>query len=273
MPKKLLPLVIIVFTLCLAPMLAQAANGPYLRFSTQANYVTVNWEPVDGASSYKIEYGKSDVEGFEHTESLGDKREHGFYLDQDSRSVKVAVSAYDADGNLLAVSSLEKVELPQGSVQGYFFLEISGQYGTDSMAFQTSDAGIWVSIYDQLQDGAYKVYGVGDAQYIIHYNHPSGQCSYTLTQSGNSYVTGTMAPNSGKVTFTVKEVYESPVKADGSCFGMGVPDSENVPWEVSRDFANMPLKKGSMNVGPNYNMHKYEAAIYNLQLDGCPSCQ
>ena len=256
--------------LMVQPGLAEV-SGPNLRFSTQGDQVTVSWDEVEGAYDYEIKYGPVDQEGFANEVPLTGVLEYTFTL-TGSKLFKVAVIAYGDHGQLLAVSSLERVELPDGDVLGYFFLELSAEYGTATMPIGQaySMAGVWVSIYNQGLPGEYTLYGLGDATYSIYYSHPMGNCTYTMSVQGQLYAVGKMVPGSGKMDLTLREAYNGPLATDDTCFGIPIPEA---PYfgDWYKDI-RIPLKKGVWNFGPDFNMQKYEVTIWETVLDGCPGC-
>ena len=246
-------------------------SGPNLRFSTQGDQVTVSWDEVEGAYDYEIKYGPVDQEGFANEVPLTGVLEYTFTL-TGAKVFKVAVIAYGDHGQLLAVSSLERVELPDGDVLGYFFLELSAEYGTTTLPIGQaySMAGVWVSIYNQGVAGQYTLYGLGDATYSIYFSHPQGDCTYTMTTQGQFHVAGKMIPGSGKMDLTLREVYTGPLTADGACFGISVPDAPySGDWYQD---VRVPLKKGVYDFGSSLHMQKYEVTIWETYLDGCPGC-
>lgn len=256
----------------LAPLASQAlaADGPNLRFTTQGDQVTVSWDEVEGAYDYEIKYGPVDQEGFANEVPLTGVLEYTFTL-TGAKVFKVAVIAYGDHGQLLAVSALERVELPLGDVLGYFFLNLDAEYGTDTLplAQSYSEGGVWVSIYER-GGGEYTLYGLGDANYSIYYSHPQGGCTYTLTTRGQLHVAGTLVAGSGRMDLTLREVYEGPMTPDGTCFGIQVPETPFTgDWYHD---VRVPLKKGAYDFGKDLNMQKYEVTIWETSLDGCPGC-
>jgi hypothetical protein len=257
--------------LLLLPLTAGAVSGPDLRFATQGDTITVTWDAVEGAFGYEIKYGPVDQEGFAHELDLGTSRDYSFTL-AGTKVFKVAVTAYDDNGKLIAVSNLDKVELPAGDVLGYFFLELAAEYGTTTlpMGQGSSSAGAWVSVYSQGADGKYNIYGLGDATFYLYFSAPIGNCTYTMESQGQFYITGNSTPYSGEVDLTLRQVYNTSLTTDGHCFGIPIPDVPfNQDWP--RDIG-IPLEKGSWDFGSDFKMKKYDVIIWETSLDGCPGC-
>ena len=254
-----------------------AATGPDLKFTTQGNTVTVSWAAVEGAYDYVIQYGPviEDSLEFDHEVNLAGQTEFSFTMDGD-RVFKVAVAAYGEYGQLLAVSTLTRVELPSGDVQGYFFLEVSSEFGGNAgeLGQATTSCGVWCSIYANPSQGAYTIYGLGDATFRITYNHPLGGCTYTYTSQGSLTVTGSLVPGSGQVSLTLHEVYNNTATTGDSCWGMAVPPTRTLDYDLVRQVDNLPLVKGALaDLAARYNLKKYEVLIWEASLEKCPACQ
>ena len=256
---------------------AWATSGPDLQFTTSGNTITVSWTAVEGAYDYVIQYGpvvENSLE-FANEVNLAGNTEFSFTMEGD-RVFKVAVSAHGQYGELLAVSTLARVELPNGDVVGYFFLEVSSEFGGNigELGQVQTSGGVWCSIYADPAQAAYTIHGLGDATIRITYNHPMGGCAYTYTAQGSLKVTGSLVKGSGKVSLDLHEIYDGAATTGDSCWGMAVPPTRDLNYDLLRQVQSMTLAKGALaDLAASYNLSKYEVLIWEVSLDNCPECQ